>query len=340
MKRVFGGVILALVLVLSVVTMASAMQVYLKDGSILDARSYSRSDGMVTVQVNRDIVLEFGEDEIDLKRTAQAAKAAKRRAAAKAAAVPVAEKADKVGTAPAAAKPAPATAQPAATPPAKPAASATPAKTVTPAATPAAKPAAPAPAVTPAAKPAAPATAPAAAKPATPAPAATPAVKPPPPAPVAPSATPPAAPPAVKPAAPAGEPQVPKTLPVRPQMQQPPPAKELPKIFFAFLVIMMFILLVVVASGWKLFEKAGVAGWKFIVPFYNVWVLVEICGKPWWWFLLILFVPGVNIVFNLLLSLALAERFGKSSMFGIGIFFLPFVFWPMLAFSDASYTAP
>jgi hypothetical protein len=107
-----------------------------------------------------------------------------------------------------------------------------------------------------------------------------------------------------------------------------------------FLIAMLVLLVVVIASAWKLYEKAGEAGWKSIVPFYNVWVLVQICGKPSWWFFIILFVPGVNIIFNLLLCLALAERFGKSTLYGVGIFFLPIIFWPMLAFGNATYSAP
>jgi len=32
-----------------------------------------------------------------------------------------------------------------------------------------------------------------------------------------------------------------------------------------------------------------------------------------------------------------ARRFGKGTGFGIGLFFLPFVFFPLLAFGDAQY---
>lgn len=39
------------------------------------------------------------------------------------------------------------------------------------------------------------------------------------------------------------------------------------------------------------------------------------------------------------IGLAIAERFGKSAGFGIGLAFLPFIFYPMLAFGDANYHA-
>lgn len=39
-------------------------------------------------------------------------------------------------------------------------------------------------------------------------------------------------------------------------------------------------------SLWKLFKKAGKNGWEAIVPFYNTYVLVEISGLNWWYFLI------------------------------------------------------
>ena len=38
----------------------------------------------------------------------------------------------------------------------------------------------------------------------------------------------------------------------------------------------------------KLYQKAGRKAWEAIVPFYNNWVLVEISGLAWWWFLLLI----------------------------------------------------
>ncbi|MEZ5052920.1 MAG: DUF5684 domain-containing protein, partial [Chitinophagales bacterium] len=52
---------------------------------------------------------------------------------------------------------------------------------------------------------------------------------------------------------------------------------------------------------WKMFEKAGHAGWKAIVPFLNGWICVKLIGKPVWWFLL-LFVPIINAVMLFLIA--------------------------------------
>jgi hypothetical protein len=95
-----------------------------------------------------------------------------------------------------------------------------------------------------------------------------------------------------------------------------------------------------IAGLWKLFEKAGKPGWAAIVPIYNYVVMLELTGKPIWWIAIILLVPCVNIVFAVMLFMALAKSFGKSEGYGIGMAFLPFIFLPLLGFSDARYQGP
>lgn len=104
-----------------------------------------------------------------------------------------------------------------------------------------------------------------------------------------------------------------------------------------FMLFWLAIAVLMIASLWKVFEKAGEPGWAAIVPIYNAWVLVKVAGKPPLWFILLL-VPFVNFIAAIFISLAIAERFGKSAGFGIGLAFLPFIFYPMLAFSASSYT--
>lgn len=91
-----------------------------------------------------------------------------------------------------------------------------------------------------------------------------------------------------------------------------------------------------IAVMWKLFTKAGEKGWKAIIPIWSTIVLLRIAGRPWWWFLLML-IPIVNIVIYIIVSLDLAKAFGKGAGFGIGIFFLGFIFLPILAFGSAQY---
>ncbi len=93
---------------------------------------------------------------------------------------------------------------------------------------------------------------------------------------------------------------------------------------------------VMLVASWKIFEKAGVAGWKSLVPFYNMYLLVQIVGKPTWWFLL-MFVPFANLVVYVLIQWNLARVFGKSDLFGLGLIFLPPVFMLMLGFGQDTY---
>lgn len=90
---------------------------------------------------------------------------------------------------------------------------------------------------------------------------------------------------------------------------------------------------------WKIFVKAGRPGWAAIIPFYNIFVEIEITGLPWWVFLLV-FIPGANAVALILISINFANVFGKSTGFAVGLIFLGFVFIPILAFDDSKYTAP
>ncbi|MDR1876544.1 MAG: DUF5684 domain-containing protein [Flavobacteriaceae bacterium] len=99
-------------------------------------------------------------------------------------------------------------------------------------------------------------------------------------------------------------------------------------------LIYLAIVVATVVSLWKLYEKAGQEGWKSIIPIYGIYVLVvDIVKRPVLWVILSLFIPIAFIV----IAIDLAVKFGKSKGFGIGIFFLPFIFIPLLAFSDAKY---
>jgi uncharacterized membrane protein YhaH (DUF805 family) len=64
--------------------------------------------------------------------------------------------------------------------------------------------------------------------------------------------------------------------------------------------------------------------------------LIKIAGKPGWWLLLTL-IPLVGIAILLMIMLALAERFEKGALFGVGLFLLGFIFFPLLAFDGSEY---
>lgn len=116
-----------------------------------------------------------------------------------------------------------------------------------------------------------------------------------------------------------------------------PPQPE-PPWFKYFLMLVVSGVLVIIAM-WVIFNKAGEQGIKSVVPFYNLYTLMEISGKPGWWFAL-LFIPVVGFVFYLLAMLSLAGKFGRSALFGIGLVLLPMLFFPMLAFGGSKYELP
>ena len=104
-------------------------------------------------------------------------------------------------------------------------------------------------------------------------------------------------------------------------------------------LIYLAVVVVVIASLWKLYAKAGEPGWAAIVPIYNIVVLFKIVGRPIWWIVLF-FIPFANFVVLILLVFDLAKSFGKGVGFGFGLLFLPFIFYPILGFGDAKYVGP
>jgi hypothetical protein len=108
--------------------------------------------------------------------------------------------------------------------------------------------------------------------------------------------------------------------------------------FFGF-IIQLLIIAFFLAVFWKIFEKAGKPGWAAIIPIYNVIVLLEIVGRPLWWIIL-LFIPIVNVVIGFMLALDLSRSFGHDLAFALGLFFLGFIFYPILAFGGDTYRGP
>jgi hypothetical protein len=69
-----------------------------------------------------------------------------------------------------------------------------------------------------------------------------------------------------------------------------------------------------------IFAIAGKTGtdnaWFAFVPILNLILLIRIADKPIWWILL-LFIPLVNIVIGVILWMAVAEARGKPSWMGL-----------------------
>ena len=122
-------------------------------------------------------------------------------------------------------------------------------------------------------------------------------------------------------------------------------------IFFLLIVIAIVVFLIIAMV--KVYKKAGKAGWEAIIPYYNNWVLCEIAGVKWWFFLImaanaICGILGLIVLepLAMLVSLAgsfavhynIALKFGKDGVgYGIGLTLLPVVFYPILAFGNATF---
>lgn len=117
-----------------------------------------------------------------------------------------------------------------------------------------------------------------------------------------------------------------------------------PAAAWAIIIFAILFILLMIISLWKIFTKAGKPGWAAIVPIYNIIVMVQIGKKPGWWAAIILLAgiipiagPIVALVFNIMLTVAIAKNFGKSGGFAAGMILLGFIFYPILAFGDAKY---
>ena len=100
--------------------------------------------------------------------------------------------------------------------------------------------------------------------------------------------------------------------------------------------IYLVFIIAVIAGWWMMFEKAGEAGWKSIIPIYNVIVLLKIVGREWWWVLLML-IPFVGFIIWIIVALDLAKAFGRGTGFGIGLIFLTPIFSLILGFGSDTY---
>ncbi|PSP33455.1 signal peptidase I [Halobacteriales archaeon QH_10_67_22] len=85
---------------------------------------------------------------------------------------------------------------------------------------------------------------------------------------------------------------------------------------------------------WKVFTKAGQPGWAAIIPLYNVYVLVtEVAGRDLLWVILSIVVPLALVV----PLIDVAKAFGKGTGYGVGLWLLGPIFFPLLGFGSARY---
>lgn len=110
--------------------------------------------------------------------------------------------------------------------------------------------------------------------------------------------------------------------------------------FLVIALLSLALCIALIAAVWKIYAKAGQHGWAVLVPIYNMLVLLRIIGRPAWW-LLLLFIPFVNLIISLIMSLDLAKAFGRSTVFGVvGLFLFSTIGYLILGFDKSQYQGP
>lgn len=134
--------------------------------------------------------------------------------------------------------------------------------------------------------------------------------------------------------------------------------------------------IIYVIAYWKILTKAGEKGWKALIPVYNTYLMYKIVNmKSWFWYLIgISICAGIMMTFDgyqygvtidqmqylsltnhpmtliatvglsiitLIATIIYVHRtskvFGHGTGFAIGLFFLPYIFWLILAFGKSKY---
>ena len=107
----------------------------------------------------------------------------------------------------------------------------------------------------------------------------------------------------------------------------------------AYIIACIIVYALLIVANWKLFTKAGEAGWKSLIPLYNLYIMCKIVDGKGIKFLLFC-IPVVNFIYMILFSIRMAKAYGKSTGFAIGLIFLPNIFQLILAFGSAQYVGP
>lgn len=107
----------------------------------------------------------------------------------------------------------------------------------------------------------------------------------------------------------------------------------------SYLLLYLVLYLVGLAPLYGVLSKAGKPGWAAFVPIYNIILTLEVVGRPVWWVILY-FIPIVNIIPIIIVALDMAKSFGRGTGYGIGLIFLSWFFMLGLWLGSATYQGP
>lgn len=103
-----------------------------------------------------------------------------------------------------------------------------------------------------------------------------------------------------------------------------------------YLVFYLRLLAALFVGLWKSFEKAGVDGWKALIPIYNLYFVVKIAGLSGWAMLGFL-IPILNIFVPIYIYYRFARNFGLNRILSFLTGMAPFLALPAIGFSSLKY---
>ena len=97
-------------------------------------------------------------------------------------------------------------------------------------------------------------------------------------------------------------------------------------------LIQVIILLLPSIGAAKLFEKAGVPGWKAFVPFYNTWIMLQLAERPKHWVFWQI-IPVAGWFISLGIYVEFVKAFGRFKLWEHAMAaLLPLVYFPLIGF--------
>jgi signal peptidase I len=98
-------------------------------------------------------------------------------------------------------------------------------------------------------------------------------------------------------------------------------------------ILFLFIIIApIIASIAVIFQQQGRKWWEAVISPWNLWILIKITNKAWWWILL-LCIPFINFFVLMLLFVELSVGFKRNAIweyFAAAV--LPFLYFPYLVF--------
>ena len=101
-------------------------------------------------------------------------------------------------------------------------------------------------------------------------------------------------------------------------------------------IIWIIVAILVIAGLWKTFVKAGHPGWGAIIPIYNIYLMIKVAGRPGWW-LILYFIPIVNVIILIIVSIDIAKNFGHGAGYGVLLWLFAPIMYLVLGFGSDRY---